>query len=112
MDKETQQRFRPQVEARLSEIDIQLSEGKQEGQPVSPDNAVGRLSRLDAMQMQQMALAARQRLMVEQVGLREALQRLDRGTFGACLLCGKDIALERLEFQPSATTCIACAARR
>ncbi len=34
-----------------------------------------------------------------------ALKRLEAGTFGACEVCGADIAPLRLEANPSATTC-------
>jgi len=47
----------------------------------------------------------------EIVGLRAALNRLDRGTYGICTICGKPIAPARLEALPYAVQCVACAAR-
>jgi DnaK suppressor protein len=41
-----------------------------------------------------------------------ALARVQDGTFGNCLVCGRPIGEERLEAQPAATTCVACAAPR
>jgi len=38
-----------------------------------------------------------------------ALARVDEGTYGACQVCGKPIARERLEAIPWAATCVACA---
>ena len=38
-----------------------------------------------------------------------ALIRLTEGTYGACQVCGKPIAAERLEVIPWAATCVACA---
>lgn len=40
--------------------------------------------------------------------IEEALQRIDNGTFGTCVRCGKPIAEERLEAIPYATRCIDC----
>ena len=40
--------------------------------------------------------------------LEDALTRIDRGTFGICGLCGKEIPRERLEYQLTAETCVAC----
>lgn len=37
-----------------------------------------------------------------------ALERLDRGTYGKCTICGANIALERLEAYPEADTCMNC----
>jgi DnaK suppressor protein len=43
---------------------------------------------------------------------REALRKIDEGTYGSCERCGKPIAPARLEAIPSATTCVECAAKR
>jgi len=40
--------------------------------------------------------------------LRDALQRLERGTFGLCLRCGQELPAEFLEKQPTARYCPAC----
>ena len=37
-----------------------------------------------------------------------ALERLDAGTFGTCVRCGRDIPAERLEALPWAPRCIDC----
>ena len=42
------------------------------------------------------------------VGIDEALDRIDNGTFGTCARCGKQIAEDRLEALPYATRCIDC----
>ncbi len=36
-----------------------------------------------------------------------ALENIDKGTYGICNVCGKEIEIERLEANPSAKTCIA-----
>lgn len=37
-----------------------------------------------------------------------ALLRMERGTYGLCIRCNKEIPLARLEVQPTAATCVAC----
>jgi DnaK suppressor protein len=39
-----------------------------------------------------------------------ALERIADGSYGVCVYCGTDIPVERLEFRPSATGCVACSA--
>jgi DnaK suppressor protein len=73
---------------------------------------VGRLSRMDAMQMQQMELAMSRRQQRELGGLENALNRIDSGEFGRCFECDEDINPRRLEIDPIATLCISCAERR
>lgn len=37
-----------------------------------------------------------------------ALERIEKGTYGICENCGKEIDIERLRVNPSAKTCIKC----
>ncbi|MFH1262165.1 MAG: RNA polymerase-binding protein DksA [Pseudomonadota bacterium] len=40
--------------------------------------------------------------------IREALRRIDDGSFGTCELCGEQIGAERLKARPVTTQCIEC----
>ena len=44
--------------------------------------------------------------------IREALERLDAGTYGLCEICGGEIAEKRLIARPVTTMCIACKSRQ
>lgn len=74
--------------------------------------SVGRVSRIDALQQQQMALATERQRREEMVRIEAALLRISDGTYGECLECGEPIARKRLEFDPSMALCIDCAGRR
>ena len=79
--------------------------------PVTLDQeSVGRLSRVDALQLQAMAKALEQRRISERARIDSALRRLDEGDYGYCLSCGEEIADARLQRDPAATQCIVCAA--
>lgn len=71
--------------------------------------AVGRLSRIDALQVQAMAEAQTRRRVAARDRIRAALARLDEGDFGYCTECGDPIAEQRLMHDPSVTQCIGCA---
>jgi DnaK suppressor protein len=43
--------------------------------------------------------------------IESAMLRLDEGTFGVCVTCGKDIPFARLEVRPYSTQCVACASK-
>lgn len=74
--------------------------------------SVGRVSRIDAIQQQQMALASQRQRDEELVRIDAALQRVEDGSYGECLVCEELIALKRLEFDPAIATCVSCAAQR
>jgi DnaK suppressor protein len=42
------------------------------------------------------------------VQVKRALERVDEGTYGRCVRCGKDIAVDRLRAMPAAELCITC----
>lgn len=48
----------------------------------------------------------RERKLISKV--KEAIQRIDDGSFGVCELCGEDISDKRLEARPVTTCCIEC----
>lgn len=77
--------------------------------PVSPDNAIGRLTRMDAMQSQQLAQEVSRRQNARLREVEEALRRLDRGEYGLCIKCGEEISPARLKVRPEARLCVACA---
>ncbi len=38
----------------------------------------------------------------------EALARIEKGNFGKCVKCSKEIEMEKLEANPATTTCLSC----
>jgi RNA polymerase-binding protein DksA len=61
----------------------------------------------DAMEREKaFLLASRESVHLER--LRNAIKRIDEGTFGICGSCGEPIAKERLKAVPTATLCVPC----
>ncbi|WP_223787384.1 TraR/DksA family transcriptional regulator [Marinicella meishanensis] len=71
-------------------------------------NRVGRLSRMDVMQGQQMAQEAERHRLRKLQQVDGALRRLAQGLYGLCFVCDQAIALERLRFDPTLTRCVTC----
>jgi DnaK suppressor protein len=69
---------------------------------------VGRLSRIDALQAQQMAQEMARRRQIQLQKIDSALRRMDAHEYGNCLICDEEIAIARLEFDPACTRCINC----
>ncbi|MFT5722692.1 MAG: DnaK suppressor protein [Motiliproteus sp.] len=71
-------------------------------------SSIGRLSRMDALQGQQMALEAERLRKKQLVQIKAALIRIANDDFGYCLACEEPIAPGRLSINPTATHCVAC----
>lgn len=103
-------RLRPRLEAELSELVARSLTSSQDRAPVALDQqSVGRLSRMDALQVQAMAMAAERRRQVRIASLRKALSRMEAGEYGYCERCGEAIPMGRLEVDPTARFCVGCA---
>ncbi len=91
------------------ELDVQLANRDSSTKPVTLDQqSVGRVSRIDAIQQQQMAIANQQQTQQLLQHIELALQRIEAGEYGICVRCEEPIAFARLQAQPAATLCIEC----
>ena len=110
MNDEMLSKFRSCIETRLQELADEDALGQAGQATVELDQqAVGRLSRMDALQNQAMAKANQTRRQTERTRLSAALSRIEAGEYGYCEDCGEEIAIGRLELDPAATRCIDCA---
>ncbi len=104
---------REEIRGLLQELAASLQErmdgSRDQADPVSLDEPIGRLSRMDAIQMQQMALAGLSREQQQYVRARHALSLIDGDKFGNCESCKRPIGIDRLRFQPEILLCVGCA---
>ena len=91
----------------IIELESTLAESSQT--VVLDQSKVGRLSRMDAMQGQQMAMEASRRRQQQLQNIQQALTRMENDEYGYCLQCGEEIDIRRLEFDPANRFCIDCA---
>ncbi len=97
---------------RKVEIEEQIKNMTESCEPVSPNPSIGRLTRNDAMQDQQMALHLRRRLEFQQLQIASAFERIKTGKYGMCVLCKKGIGHKGLEIVPEAPLCVECLEKR
>ncbi|MFQ5783342.1 MAG: TraR/DksA family transcriptional regulator [Alphaproteobacteria bacterium] len=102
------------IKARLMARRAELVDGSKTSaesrRPVELDpSRLGRLSRMDALQEQAMAVEAERRRGLEIKRIDAALTRIDEGEYGYCVTCGDAIAAKRLALDPAAAVCVACA---
>jgi DnaK suppressor protein len=71
-------------------------------------SSIGRLSRMDAIQVQAMAQMSRRQLQVRLLQFDAALATIENGTYGTCRSCKGPISLPRLDAVPEAPFCMEC----
>lgn len=102
--------FREQLLQNREALELASHETETDRAPVALDQqSVGRLSRMDAMQVQAMSQAQQRKRETELRNIIAALSRIEDGEFGYCTSCGEEIALKRLQIDPAVRLCIACA---
>ncbi|MEG3637785.1 TraR/DksA family transcriptional regulator [Magnetococcus sp. PR-3] len=102
--------FKARLLARRAELVADDESASESQKAVELDQTrVGRLSRMDAIQMQAVAKESGIRRHLEVGRIDAALRRIDEDEFGDCVRCGEEIALKRLELDPSLPNCIQCA---
>ena len=100
--------FRERLQELAGEINADLAANKDDSGIVQLDTSIGRLSRMDAIQNQQMALELRRRRENQLLRIENAFKRMDQGRYGICGKCRKPIDEARLEVFPDVVTCISC----
>lgn len=109
MSPEDLQHFKSHLEALAGEIEGHLGQVDPSQASITPDNAIGRLTRMEAIQAQQMASAGRHRLKKRLQQIKRALEQIEQGDYGTCVRCGEEIPRGRLEIKPESRLCVSCA---
>ncbi len=110
MDENRLATLRQALLARKEEIEQLNRAGEDATGTVTLDQSkVGRLSRMDAMQAQQMAQETARRRQQQLQKIEGALRRMDADDYGYCHICGEEISDARLDFDPASTRCVQCA---
>ncbi len=109
MDKHQLADFQKALESLKDEI-LSLEETNREASDtVTLDQSkVGRLSRMEAMQDQQLAQETARRRKQQLLKIDSALSRITAGEYGFCFLCDEPIERARLTIDPAATRCRNC----
>ncbi len=81
-------------------------------QPIGPENAIGRVSRMDAINNKSVMEAALRSARKELDDMETALRHIDKDPeFGLCLRCKEPIPFQRLYVLPGSRHCVNCAGR-
>ena len=97
------------IEKEIAKTAQKVIEYEEMSSPVSPDDAIGRVSRMDAINNKSVTEAALRQAKEKLSKLRHALNRVDEEGFGQCKRCGNDIPVMRVVLMPQSPYCVNCA---
>jgi DnaK suppressor protein len=109
MTEEEQKFFKEGLEAAAEEIKANLALVDPAKDSITPDKAIGRLTRMEAIQAQSMTAEGRRRQEARLRLVERALGRIEESRYGLCVRCGDEIPRGRLEVMPEAPLCMSCA---
>lgn len=109
MTEQEQEEMRRVIEEKIEETKQEITALKELTKPIKPDNAYGRLSRMDAINNKTINDAALREQKSRLQKLERAQTKLEEGKYGTCVKCGDDILYGRLKFMPWTARCVKCA---
>lgn len=93
----------------LTELESQIEQLQEKVKPIAPDCSLGRLTRMEAMNEQEVNQRILDETLLRQTRLRNALSRIDSEMFGICIECEEEIGMGRMRIRPESIRCIDCA---
>lgn len=100
--------IKQKIETEIAKTKKQVSDYTELTQPVEPENAIGRISRMDAINNKSVVEAALRKSKEKLEKLEQALTKIDDNDFGLCARCHKPIPMGRILIMPQSRTCVAC----
>ena len=109
MNSEQKIAFEQALLKKKARIEKHIIDLKELTQPIAPENAIGRVSRMDAINNKSVNEAALRKSEEELKQMKSALKQINDVNFGKCKACGEEIPLGRLMLMPGSFKCVKCA---
>lgn len=109
MDQSERKKVLKVIESEMEKTLKNIADYKEMTKAVSPDNAIGRLSRMDAINNQGVMKAALEKAKEKLKSLEFLVNKVNEKDFGKCRRCGNEIPIQRMMFMPQSPFCVNCA---
>ncbi len=109
LETEKREKLRNHIKKKIEGLKEIIKSYQLATQPISPDNAIGRLSRMDAIQSKSINEAALDNSKQTLSKMERALTMIDDPDFGLCRECEEPIPFARLMIMPESDLCVKCA---
>ena len=97
------------IKESILETKLKIQEYSKLSKPISPENAIGRISRMDAINNKSVVEAALRESKKKLSDLKFVESLIDKDGFGICISCKQSIPIGRILFRPQSKKCVKCA---
>jgi RNA polymerase-binding transcription factor DksA len=109
MTKEEKAKLKNHIKDKIGKLEKDIVSYEQLTRPIPPDNAIGRLTRMEAISSKSINEAALRRAKQTLTRLERVLKMADTPDFGLCSTCEEPIPFGRLMIVPETGLCVECA---
>lgn len=103
------QEIKALINKQIATVERKVKSLKELTRAIAPDDAIGRVSRMDAINNKSVNEAALRQSEAKLKSLNEALERINEPDFGICIKCKAAIPTGRLVLMPESRKCMRCA---
>jgi len=96
------------ISKELNDTLISINEYKELTKPISPENSIGRVSRMDAINNKSVMEESLRKLEAKYEKLKFIKTQTQNENFGMCLKCKNQIPLGRIMIIPESRFCVKC----
>jgi len=97
------------IQVEISKTEKSITEYREIVKPVAPDVAIGRISRMDAINNKSVTEASLRQAESKLKNLQQVLAKVGSPKFGICIKCQQPIPIGRILIRPESLHCVSCA---
>ena len=101
--------IKPKIIEEIAKTEKQVLEYRELTKPIAPDVAIGRISRMDAINNKSVNEASLRQAENKLKNLKRVLENFGTPDFGMCLKCKQEIPIGRILIRPQSLLCVNCA---
>ena len=109
METEKREKLKDHIKIKIGGLKENIKSYQTLTHPISPDNAIGRLTRMEAINSKSINEAALNKAKQTLSKMERALTMINDLDFGSCRVCERSIPFARLMIVPESDLCVQCA---
>ena len=109
MDVDEKNKIKTKLADEIRETKEKISKYLELSKPIAPENSIGRISRMDAINNKSVLEAALREAQSKLIQLKAINKKITSSDFGLCKTCKKSIPFGRLMIRPESQLCVNCA---